>query len=384
MKKTKVLLVLESQGGSRRHVVDLIDGLDPERFDLALAYGTSRMDAQFVNDIPRLSHLVRMIPCNRLVRRINPLDDLAAFGQVRRAIREFRPDVVHCHSSKAGIIGRLAAMVERVPLVFYTPHAYSFQAPEFHGVKRSVFVELERWFSRHATTKTFNVSAGERDAALAQRLDDPHKFQVIVNGIPDTPVVTKQEARRMLRMPEQMMDAIVVGVTARMVEQKDPMTFTRIAAQMIKRHPQMYFAYVGDGPYMGELTDYLRAQGVLDHVFLPGYRQDADTIVAAFDVYLLTSLYEGMPYSLIESIHAGVPVVATRVTGNDEVVEPGVNGALFEVGDVDDGVKQLETVMDAHFKPEDIHESYVERFTLDAMVNAVAANYEGRRLKETA
>lgn len=382
MKKTRVLFVLESQGGSRRHVVDLIKGLDPDRFELALAYGTSRMDAQFVDDMSNLGHLVRMIPCDHLVRRINPLDDFPAFCQVRSVIRKFKPDVVHCHSSKAGIIGRLAAKAEHVPLVFYTPHAYSFQAPEFNGFERFLFVELERWLSRHATTRTFNVSRGEREAALSERLDDPRKFQVIVNGIADTPVMTKKEARRMLGMPEQMMGAVVVGVTARMAKQKDPMTFARIAARMIKRHPQMYFTYVGDGPFMHELTDFLTAQGVIDHVFLPGYRKDADIVVAAFDVYLLTSLYEGMPYSLIESLHAGVPVVATRVTGNTEVVEPGVNGELFEVGNVDDGVRQLETVLDAHFRPQDVHESYTRRFTLDAMVEAIAANYEGSGLKE--
>lgn len=398
-RRIRVLLVLESQGGSRRHVVDLIHGLDQSRFELALIYGTSRMDAQFVEGLDDLRRYAKLIPCDDLVRPISPKHELAALRQVRRVIRSFRPDVVHCHSSKAGIIGRLAAKREHVPLVFYTPHAYSFQAPEFGGRKRTVFVGLERWFSRHATTRTFNVSAGERDAALAERLDKPGKFRVIVNGIPDSPVPSRAEAREMLGLESLGVPAgaPVVGVTARMVEQKDPMTFARIAARVVAQRPDVHFCYVGDGPLESQVAAWLAERGVADHVHLLGYRQDADDVVAAFNVYLLTSLYEGMPYSLIEALRAGVPIAATRVTGNDEVVcesASGVsasgkpasgaaansklaNGALFPVGDDEAGAQAVLRLLDNPPSREQVRDTYLERFTLDRMVAAIAGEYEG-------
>lgn len=377
--RVRVLFVLESQGGSRRHVVDLMDGLDPERFELALVYGTSRMDEQFVADLPRLRGRAMMVPCPDLVRPISPRHELAALRQVRATIRRFRPDVVHCHSSKAGIIGRLAARLEHVPVVFYTPHAYSFQAPEFGGKKRMVFVGLERWFARHATTRTFNVSEGERRAALAEHLACPSRFRTVVNGIPDTPVPSRREAREALGVPAEAMDAPIVGVTARMVEQKDPLTFARVAARIIKAYPDTWFAYVGDGPLRADFEACLRGAGedVASHVLLPGYRADAERIVSAFDVYLLTSLYEGMPYSLIEALRAGVPVVASRVTGNDEVVEPGVNGALFDAGDDETAARAVERLLlDAPLDAATVRGSYLRCFTADAMVEAIAANYE--------
>ena len=378
-RRIRVLLVLESQGGSRRHVVDLIDGLDPARFELALVYGTSRMDEQFVADLPRLRRRALMIPCDDLVRPVSPRHELAALRQVRRAIRRFQPDVVHCHSSKAGIIGRLAARLEHVPAVFYTPHAYSFQAPEFAGRKRRVFVGLERWFARHATTRTFNVSEGERRAALAEGLGDPDHFRTIVNGVPDGPVPSRREARLALGVPAEAMDAPIVGVTARMVEQKDPLTFARVAARVIAAYPDVWFAYVGDGPLRGDFEECLREAGddIAAHVLMPGYRTDADQIVAAFDVYLLTSLYEGMPYSLIEALRAGVPVVASHVTGNDEVVESGVNGALFAPGDDAAAARAVERLLlEAPLDKAAVRGSYLRRFTADAMVAAIAANYE--------
>ncbi|MBW3087477.1 glycosyltransferase [Bifidobacterium sp. 82T24] len=388
MRKTKVVMVLESQGGTRRHVVDLIRGLDQERFDVTLIHGTSRLDASFIEDLPDLRHRARLIPCDALVRSISPLRELAALRQVRAVIREIRPDVVHCHSSKAGIIGRLAARLERTPLVFYTPHAYSFMAPEFSGGKRMVFTALERWFSRHATTLTFNVSAGEKRAALAARLDEPGKFRVIVNGIPDVPVPSRADARAALGfgglgIPDY---APVVGVTARLVEQKDPMTFARIAAEVVRRRPDVHFVYMGDGPMESDVLAYWRGCGdaVASHTHVLGYRADAETMVAAFDVYLLTSLYEGMPYSLIESLRAGVPVAATDAVGNNEVVNPGINGSLFPVGDAEAGAAAVTALLDDPPGRDVTRETFLRRFLASQMVRDIARHYRGELLPSAA
>ena len=378
------MLIQEAMGGCGRHVADLVNGLDPERFEVTLMYGTSRLDDFYRQALPGMAEHARLIPCDDLVRPISPAHELRALRAVMRVMREVRPEVVHCHSSKAGVIGRMAVKLCGracgVRRVFYTPHAYSFQAPEFGGRKRMVFVGLERWMSRHATDLTFNVSGGERDAALAERLDVPGKFEAVYNGVADVPVPSKEEARRLLGLDALGVPAgaPVVGVTARLVEQKDPMTAVKVMAEVIKARPETHMVFVGDGELEAPLREFVASRGLERNVHLLGYRADAERIVGAFDVYLLTSLYEGMPYSLVEALRAGVPIAATDTTGNNEVVEPGVNGALFPVGDVPSGVRCVLDLLADPPAPSAVRGTYLERFTLDAMLATVSARYEGK------
>ena len=373
-RRIRLLLIVESMGGSSRHVVDLIDGLDPQRFEITLIYGTSRVDDFFRAALPRLNQRARVLGCDDLVREISPAHEFKALRFVRQVIRRFRPDVVHCHSSKAGAIGRVAAKLCGVKKVFYTPHAYSFLAPEFGGKKRVVFVAIERFLSRHATTLTFNVSKGERDAALAEHLDRSDKFEVVYNGIADVPLPSKTEAREALGLPQSVP---VAGVTARLVEQKDPMTSIRIAARVLSARPDAHFVYVGDGEAEEAMREAAREAGVADRVHFLGYRRDADRLVAAFDAYLLTSLYEGMPYSLVEALRAGVPIAATRTTGNDEVVIDGENGTLFPVGDVEAGTAALLGLLDNPPSREQVRATYLKRFTVRQMLDHITARYVG-------
>ncbi|KFI96141.1 glycosyltransferase [Bifidobacterium stellenboschense] len=379
--KRRVLIIQEAMGGCGRHVVDLVEGLDPERFDVTVMYGTSRIDDYYRKALPAMAGHARLIPCDDLVRPISPAHELRALRAVMRVIREFRPEVVHCHSSKAGVIGRLAVLLcgrhSGVRRVFYTPHAYSFQAPEFGGRKRVVFVGLERWMSRHATTLTFNVSAGERDAALAERLDTPAKFEVVYNGVADVPVPSRAEARALLGLDGLGVpaDAPVVGVTARLVEQKDPLTAIGVMKRVVEQRPDAHLVMVGDGDLEPAARE--AAAGIADHVHFLGYRPDAERVVAAFDVYLLSSLYEGMPYSLVEALRAGVPIAATDTTGNDEVVTPGANGTLFPVGDAEAGAKAVLGLLEHPIPTEQVRRTYRERFTLDRMLETISARYEG-------
>lgn len=373
MSKTRLLLVQEAMGGCGRHVSDLVLGLNPEQYDITVIYGTSRIDEYYRSRLPEMAQHARLIPCADLVRQIDPQHDIQAYRTVSRVIREFKPDIVHCHSSKAGAIGRLAAARYGVKKIFYTPHAYAFQAPEFGGKKRALFVGVERWLSRHCTTMTFNVSRGECQAALAEYLDDEQKFAVVYNGISDMSLPSRHQARHQLGLPD---DAHIIGVTARLVEQKDPMTSAAIAANVIKSEPNTHMVYIGDGPFRTQMEEYFSREGVIDNVHFYGYRTDADALVSVFDVYLLTSLYEGMPYSLVESLRAGVPIAATDVTGNDEVVQQGINGMLFPSGDIQSGADAVLQLIRNPLPAEQVRKTYVDRFTLERMINRITALYQ--------
>lgn len=314
-----------------------------------------------------------MIGVEHFYREISLSEDLKAYGEIKREIRAFCPDVVHCHSSKAGILGRMAAKRMGVKRIYYTPHAYSFQAPEFSGTKKQIFTRLERFFSRHCTTKTFNVSNGEKECALKEKIDSKDKFKVIYNGIPEMALPDKAVLRRQLQLPQE---AFVAGVTARLNEQKDPLTFAKTAEKVIRACSAAHFVYVGDGPLYDSVSSYVKARGLEGNIHLLGYRSDAEQLTGAFDVYLLTSLYEGLPYSPIEAMRADIPIVATRATGNTELVEDGVNGKLFDIGNADQAAEILLNFIEGRINLRGrARQTYETRFTIDKMVKEIEKMY---------
>lgn len=378
--KKRVLIVQEAMGGCGRNVVDIVNGIDHAKFEVTVAYGTDRIDEYYRNAIPEMEKYATLIPVPELIRDISLRDDFKAWLRIRKLIRQFKPDILHCHSSKAGIIGRAATIGNRVPKVFYTPHAYAFQAWEFSQSKKRLFILLERTFSRIFTTQTFNVSTGERDIALQHRIDKPEKLKVVYNGIPDIALPSREEALRTLGLSNLPQHAIIIGSTVRLAQQKDPMTFVRIAQTIVEHNPLAHFVCVGNGDLHDTVARFVADNGLANNVHLLGYRDDAERIVTAFDVYLLTSLYEGLPYSLVEALRAGVPIVATNVTGSNEVVQPGVNGYLFKVGDVDDGVHQVERIIDERsrhgkFCHDTIRYTYLDKFTSGCMLDSVQQSY---------
>lgn len=378
MNRTKILYVAETVGGGvRKHLLQLIDGLDPAEFELHLVYGR-RYDPVFAARMEELqtSGKVNLIYLEDLQRALSAKHDAAAIRQTLRVIRDIRPDIVHCHSSKGGIIGRAAAKLGGVRKVFYTPHAYAFDSPEFSKTKRELFVQAERWASRLATTCTFNVSEGEYRNAIKHHIDKPGKFDVIYNGVPDAPHPSREKARAELGLDGIVpADSPVVGCAAWLDARKDPMTFVRIAEQVVAQRPDTHFVYIGNGDLHDEVMAYIRQHHLDGNVHVLDYREDASTLVSAFDVYLLASLYEGMPYSLIEAVQAGVPIAATRTTGNDEVVVPGTNGALFAVGDVNGGVQAVLHLLDDPPSSQQVRGTYFARFTERRMLEHIVQWY---------
>ncbi len=375
MKKTKLVHIVEAMlGGIRRHVVDIIENLDQDQYDITLIYSDRRADKAFFEEKEKLGRYCRLILCNEMQREIGP-QDFRAYKAIEKHLKAIEPDIVHCHSSKAGLVGRLAAKHCHVPKIIYTPNAYAFESPDIGTLKKNIYIFAERYLSRHATTMTINVSKGERDLAKKHTLDREDKFTLIYNGIPDIELPSGEELKKELSLKQ---DVHYVGVTARCARQKDPMTFLKIAEQVVKERPDVEFLYNGDGEMMEEMKRFVEEHGLQDAVHLSGFQSDAGRMVGALDVYLSTALYEGLPYSMMEAMRAGVPVVATDAVGNHELVVDGVNGKLFPIGDVKKGAEiLLEQLEKGFIQPERVREAFRGDYSLAVMMDGLKAVYGG-------
>lgn len=357
-------------GGAGRHVRDLIKNLDQKRFELYCIYSTQRVDDNFYEEIAELKKHATLFECPDIVREINPSKDLKAYRFISQKIKELNPEVVHCNSSKAGVLGRLAAKRRRVKKVYYTPHAYSFFAPEFSNKKKFVFVSIERILSKVATTKTFCVSDSEKEQALLNKIAADSEIEVIYNGIrPQTPE-NYLKIREFLNLP---LEAVIIGNNARMSEQKNPWLFIEIAQEIVKENALYHFVWVGDGPLFESVKGFVEQQGLTRNIHLLGNRSDSEFIVANYDIFLITSLYEGLPYALIEAMRAGVPIVGKKVVGVKEMIIEDYNGRFFnEVSEIS---SIFNTVQQKKIFCHNSLATFHEKYTMDQMIERIEEQY---------
>lgn len=357
------MIIAETVGGGlRKHLMLLLESLDPTKYQITFIHGP-RVDQSFREQQKQLKN-IKWIEITELKRELTPSNDVRSFTKIYKYIRQIQPDIVHCHSSKAGIIGRLAAKKAGVKKIFYTPHGYSFQADEFSPLKRTLFASIERLASHLATTKTFTVSKGEKQLAIDEKIDKPEKFQVIYNGLPNVKNTNEHKLHHLLELPN---DTVIYGNCARLSVEKNAPLFVSIAQESLKKYPNEHFVWIGDGENLDEY------QHIHPNIHFIGYRNDADQLVDEFSGMLFTSKHEGLPYALIEALRSRIPIVATNVAGNNEVVIPNYNGYLFDSCNVSEAVELLHKVH--QISKEDIFNDFENRFSIGSMMKLIEENY---------
>lgn len=328
-RRLRVLTVITrlELGGAQRVVLHTASHLDRESFEPGLAWGPGDV----LDDEARAFSGVEKFEIGDLVRPVAPLKDLRALAGLRDAIRRFHPHVVHTHSSKAGVLGRLAARLERVPCVVHTVHGFGF-TPLQSPVKRSAFLRAEKMAARW-TDHFVAVSTANRDRGVELGLWKPDQVSVIRAGVDLDRFRAPgdgRETRRRLGVPDGVPVVTQVG---NFKPQKAPLDFIEAAAQIAGTIPEVRFVMAGDGPLRGEAQTRASELGIADRVIFCGWWNDVPGLLAATSVSVLSSHHEGLPCSVVESLAAGVPVVATAVDGTPEVIRPGVNGELVAPGD---------------------------------------------------
>lgn len=316
-------------GGAQQNTLFTVSHLDRARFRPALIAGEHGIldeEAKALCDVAYYQ-----VPS--LVRRISPLRDLRALTALTSLLARLKPTIVHTHSSKAGILGRWAARLARVPIIIHSIHGFGFTRYQ-HPVVQRTLIALERAAARF-TTRFFAVSEANRRLGIELGLFAEEQCTVIRSGVDlaalrQTRVDVAAKKRELGCHPEWPL----IGMIAPLKPQKAPLDFVRAAVLVRKAKPNTQFLLVGDGELREAIEAEVRRLGLSDAFSLTGWRRDIAEVMRCFDVFVLTSLWEGLPRVYLEALASGVPIVGTKVDGAAEVIQEGVNGYLTEPGDV--------------------------------------------------
>ncbi len=328
--KTNLLYVITKLelGGAQKQLLALARGLDRGKFNIFLFTGTEGPLVKEAQDIPYL----QIQRCRFLVRPIRPFHDLLAFFCLLSFIKKNNIKIVHTHSSKAGILGRLAARAAGVKLIVHTVHGWSFHDYQLPFLKR-LYVFLER-FTAGFTSRLIVVSAHDQAKGLRNAIGDAAKYRLIYYGINQAEFgIDPGGIRQELGLKS---DEPAVGMVACFKPQKCPQDFISAAALISRAIPKARFILVGDGILRRDIERQICSCGLKERVILTGWRSDIPRVMAAFDVFMLTSLWEGMPIAVLEAMAASKAVVATDTGGLKEVLEEGRTGFLTRPHDVED------------------------------------------------
>jgi glycosyltransferase involved in cell wall biosynthesis len=319
-------------GGAQHNTLHTARHLDASRFEVVLVSGLGGPLEAEVMGMSSSAHW-RAVFLPSLVRHIHPGLDLLAFLQLVSFFTAEKPDIVHTHSSKAGILGRLAAAAAGVPCVVHTYHGFGFNDYQAPWAK-SLYVWAERVACAFSDALIF-VSKSNQDYARRNDLGGPQPYRLIRSGVKlsDFPAPCEDKPRKKASLGLGMHKPLVTSV-GNLKPQKNPGDFIAMAQKVSAEAPDSSFLFVGDGPMRQRLEYQVIASGLGNRLALPGWRRDTAELLAVSDVFVMTSLWEGLPRSLLEAMKSGLPCVCYAVDGVADVLEDGVNGFVVPVGNV--------------------------------------------------
>ena len=315
-------------GGSAENTLLTVARLNKARFEVHLAVGMTAGDPGPTLDTARQAGVV-LLEIPELVRAVTPIADWRALRSLRRIMRRNAYDIVHTHTSKAGILGRLAARLEGVPRVVHTPHGHVFYG--YYGAALTrLFVWFERWTAGF-THCIIALTQSDLEDHLRFKIAARERFRVIHSGV-DFSAFTDRDTRRDRAAVRDRLgvaaDAVVIGTLGRLTGIKGQRDLLEAFADVRARVANSWLLLVGDGEERDALENQAHSLGVAAWVVLAGWRDEVPELLGAMDVFAFPSLNEGMGKALVEAMYAGLPCVATEVGGIPELIRHEQEGLL--------------------------------------------------------
>jgi glycosyltransferase involved in cell wall biosynthesis len=371
--KVAHIVTLLELGGAQQNTLYTLQSLDASRFEPVLLCGRGALLDKDVQDAPYPKYFI-----NSLVRQVHPLRDLIALCEIFFVLKRVKPDIVHTHSSKAGILGRWAAKLAGVPVIIHSFHGFGFNR-EQKWWTRFGFVAAERATAK-ISRALIAVSRSNQSEALALGIGRPEQYRLIRSGI-DVGLF-----QSMVRRPNAP-DGIAVSAGQKLVTtigpykpQKNLGDFVQAAAAVHAKFPGARFLMVGDGALRGALEAQVARLGLSEVFLMPGWRRDIPHILMRTDIFVLTSLWEGLPRALVEAMAAGLPCVANAIDGVQDVVTDGVTGFMVPPKRPDLTAERISFLLQnpkfALQMGENARQAIGREFDIDDMVRAQETLYE--------
>lgn len=321
-------------GGAQENTLLSCEGQHDLGHDVTLITGPAiGPEGSLMDRASRYGYRVEVV--DEMRRSILPLKDYRTYHRLVRRLRDLRPDVVHTHSSKAGIIGRWAADRAKVPVIVHTIHGLAFTASTSRMVNH-VYKALERQ-AAPLTDRIVCVADAMRDQSLAAGVGSARQYVTVYSGMATAPFVTPAVSRQTTRKQFGLSDNhVVAGTIARLFHMKGHDDLLAIAPDLCRRLPDLRFMWVGDGLLRGQFEQQIRQLGLQDRFIFTGLvpPEQVPNLTAAMDILVHPSRREGLARALPQGQLAGCPVVTYDVDGNREGLIDGTTGMLIRPFDV--------------------------------------------------
>ena len=318
--KVMQIIARMNVGGPAVIVAELMRGLDKSKFEQVLVTGyCDESEADYLDEVATDIKATRI---SGLGRSVSLLADLKSFIQLINLIKEFKPDVIHTHTAKAGVLGRLASLLAgKGAIRIHTFHGHLLHG-YFSPTKTQIVIAIEKGFAK-ATSTLIAVGNKVRDDLLAAGIGVANQYKVFFPGLRAPKVIDKSRARENLNLEPSRIYCTFVG---RLTQIKRPDRLLDVAAEMKSRGADIHFVVAGEGELFESSKK--RAQNQSLPITFLGWRNDVEEILAASDIAILTSDNEGIPLTLIQAAFAGLPIVSTDVGSISDIVVDQSNGYL--------------------------------------------------------
>lgn len=377
--RKKVLYVITKSnfGGAQKYVYDLATSLPKEHFDVIVALGGKGVLLEKLRTAG-----IRTISLPALMRDVNPFKDFLSFFSLWKLFRTERPDIIHVNSAKAGGLGALAARCAGVPTIVFTAHGWAFK--EDRSALARFFVKLFSWFTVVLAHKTIAVGNAVRNDTNKWPLVR-HKITTIRNGLSAPTFKARDEARTHLTNLaniEPYRDAFIIGTIAELHQNKGLTYAIHAFAQIAPSNPHVFYFIIGDGEEKEKLQILIKQHDLERQVYLLGFLPDAAQYLSAFDCFLLPSVKEGLPYVILESGLASLPVITTAIGGIPEIIDDTKTGLLVPSRDVDALARAIKWMIENPERRTDLGTALYKKvshdFSLTKMSTETIALYSGR------
>lgn len=330
--KVKILHIAQSAGGVERYLKMFFKHFNNNTYqNYLIVSGEYRESKKYFEELGVKIYIIDM------VREISFKDDIIAMLKIYRLLIKIKPNIVYSHSSKAGALSRILAKIVGA-FNIYNPHGWAFDM-NVSSLKKNMYLWIEKILGLF-TDKVIAISEYEKEVAINYHVVNEKKIAVVENGIDINPAVNEvlDNFLQERKWPEE---SFIIGMVARITEQKSPKTFIEIAGVVAQKIPNARFLMVGDGEQRAMIESMINDYNLQDKVFITGWVREPLKYIAQFDVALLTSNWEGFGLVIPEYMLYKVPVIASNVGGIKNIIKNEETGILIDNLNVDEFVNRI-------------------------------------------